>query len=912
MTEGMLGSADPLTRLALSHDASRFLEFPSEVVVASSLDDVRSLFAEAQEQRRRLTLRGGGTSLSGQAISDDILVDVRRRFRHIEVLDDGERVRAGAGATVAEINARLRPYGRRLGPDPVSGQSATLGGVLANNATGRMFGLSQDAFHTVESMVVVLPNGRVVDTAAPDADLALSWEEPTVAGGLAILRRRLREDPESLATIARLWSMRNAMGYQLRALTEFSKPSAMIRQLMVGSEGTLGFIAEATMRTVPVLPVHHASLAVFPTLDDAVEAASRLVELGFDAIELFDVEALRVAQSLPDAFPDIANLELDAHAALWLELCDESPDALEQRLDSVRDAVAELPEVYDVTDEAPSRPLSHLYHDVHVALAQRRPPATTLVVEDCSVPREHIVDTIRELRRLFARFGIQQPAITGHLTDCTLHFVFTERFSAAERLRKYKRFMEAYVKLVLAKDGVVKAQYGTGRAMAPFLERQVGVELYECMREIKHLFDPFNIMNRGVMFNEAPDAHLANLKLMPTISDAVDRCIECGLCEPTCPSAELTLTPRQRIVLQREIAARQHDPELLEAVAENYQYAAIDTCSAAGMCQVTCPLGIDTGELVRRQRSARTTEASERSWDRAARNWGRATSLVSTAMSTAKRIQPVARSLIALGRKRYGGDSVWAYSDDLTGGSKVRRRPRREQTAEDAVAAYFPGCQQTLLGAPGEGVFDAFNVLRMRAGVAVTLLNASRLCCGIPWSSRGMRLGEQTMTGQVRRALAPHANQPVIVDSSACTHALQAMLQPYSEPLPEIVDVVDFVATTILPKLTIGERIGSLLLYPSCANHHLDNLDALLTIAHAIADEVVIPATWNCCGAHGERGLLRPELPTAATRLAVEDINTRTFDAYASTTLTCEVAMSRVSGKPFVHILEVLASVSRG
>ena len=175
-----------------------------------------------------------------------------------------------------------------------------------------------------------------------------------------------------------------------------------------------------------------------------------------------------------------------------------------------------------------------------------------------------------------------------------------------------------------------------------------------------------------------------------------------------------------------------------------------------------------------------------------------------------------------------------------------------------------------------------------------------------------MRLGEQTMTGQVRRALAPHANQPVIVDSSACTHALQAMLQPYSEPLPEIVDVVNFVATTILPKLTIGERIGSLLLYPSCANHHLDNLDALLTIAHAVADEVVIPSTWNCCGAHGERGLLRPELPTAATRLAVEDINTRTFDAYASTTLTCEVAMSRVSGKPFVHILEVLESVSRG
>ncbi|WP_367113114.1 FAD-binding and (Fe-S)-binding domain-containing protein [uncultured Tessaracoccus sp.] len=556
-------------------------------------------------------------------------------------------------------------------------------------------------------------------------------------------------------------------------------------------------------------------------------------------------------------------------------------------------------------------PLWHVHHGTHTAEAIRRPPGTSLVIEDFSVPREHVGDVIRGLNALFDRHGMARPAITGHLTDCTLHFMLTEKFSDQKRLRNYKRFAEGFVRLVLRKGGVLKAQYGTGRAMAPFLERQVGVELYECMREIKHLFDPLGILNPGVIFGDVPDTHLANLKLMPTISDSVDRCIECGLCETACPSSELTLSARQRIVLQREIAARRDDKELLAAVSENFQYAAIDTCSTASMCQLACPLGVDTGELVRRQRSARTTEKDERNWDRAARNWSRTTQLGAAAMSTAKRIKPLARSLLRFGRERLGGDQVWMYTEDLPGGSSLRRRPRKERTARDPVAAYFPGCQQTFLGASGQGVYGAFNELCTEAGVAVSLLNASELCCGLPWSTRGMTLGQQTMQSKVRRVLAPRAGETVVVDSSSCTHALRETLAPYGEPMPRIVDVVDFVADEILPRLTITRKLGSLLLYPSCGNSHLDNWPALLRIADAIAEETVVPATWTCCGAHGDRGLLHPELPRSATRLTVDEIRARHFDAHASTTRTCEVALSRVSGRRFVHLLEVLARVHR-
>lgn len=908
---GMQRSADVLTRLAHSHDASRFLEIPQEVAVASSIEDVRALFLEAAEGRRHLTLRGGGTSLSGQAISDDLLVDVRRRFRTIEVLDDGLRVRAGAGASVAAINARLLRHGRRIGPDPASAQTATIGGVIANNSTGRGAVCAHDAFATIESLVVVLPNGRVVDTSQPDVDIALTWDEPTLAGGLNLLRRRLREDEASLAEIDRLWSMRNSMGYDLRALTRYSSPSDMIRQLMVGSEGTLGFIAEVTLSTVALKPARRVDIVVFDCPEEALATAHGLTTEPFDVVQLFDVDALRVVQELPEVHEAIRGLKLDRHAALLLEIHAENEAELAEKERQFAPILDVLPDVHSIDTSVTSAPLWRVHHGVFTAMAKARRPGTTLLMEDFSVPLPHVGPVMTKLDRLFDQYGFHRSPITADLVTGTLHFMLTENFDDAARLRKFKRFVKAFVRAVLDCGGVLRSHYGTGRVMAPFLEEQVGTELYEVMRGIKHLFDPLSILSPRSMFNENPEAHVSGIKLMPTIEDPADRCVECGLCESVCPSADLTLTPRQRVVLRREIAARSADVKLLEALNHNYQYAAIDTCSTASICQLACPLDIDIGELVRQLKADNNTEREERAWDRAARNWGASTRLGAAAMSTAKHLQPLAKFATRLGREHFGGDSVWGYSDDFPPGAGLRRRPAKELSAPDSVAAYFPGCQQTFLGAEGQGVFAAFNELCSRAGTPVSLINAAKLCCGIPWKTRGLRLGYQTMTGHTRRALAKRWQEVVVIDSSACALNLREMLQPYQSRKPQIMDVLDFVAQTLLPKLEVVAPVESLLLYPSCANSHLGNREAALRIAQAAASQVYLPDEWACCGAHGDRGLLHPELPRAATRLSAAEIAEREFAAYASTTRSCEVAMSIVTRRPFVHLIEVLAQATR-
>lgn len=616
-----------------------------------------------------------------------------------------------------------------------------------------------------------------------------------------------------------------------------------------------------------------------------------------------------MVQQIPNAHPAIADRELDDQAALLIELHAPDDEALAERAELAATHLDALPEVHHIDITSARAPLWRLHHGIYTAMAQSRPTGTSILMEDFSVPREKIIDTIRQLNQLFDRHGYDRPAVTGHLTDCTVHFMLTENFEDATTVRRFRRFVQSFVRLILAQGGVLKAQHGTGRVMASFLERQVGPELYDVMREVKHLFDPSGILSPGVIFNEDPNAHVSRLKLMPKVEDAIDKCVECGLCENVCPSTDLTLSPRNRIVLRRELAARKDDEQLLDAVFENYQYAAVDTCSTASMCALACPLGIDTGELVRQQRAATASEREQRLWNRAARNWSTFTQLGSGAMTAAQRVKPLARFVTKVGRNTLGGDQVWGYSDDLPRGSGLRRRPSKERVAKSPVAAYFPGCQQTLLAAPGQGVFAAFNELSTRAGVPVTLLNASKLCCGIPWRTRGLSDGYATMSERVSKSLP--RDTLVVTDSSSCSANLAAMIEGWDDEGPETMDVVRFVAEQLLPELTIKTKLDSLLLHPSCGTAHMRENDALHTIATAVADEVVIPDFWTCCGAHGDTGLLHPELPVAATRMETREIASRTFSAYASTTRSCEVAMSTVTKEPFVHILELLAAATR-
>ncbi len=586
-------------RLARAHDASRFLLTPTEVVTPRSVDDVSELLLDAGRRRLHLTFRSGGTSLSGQGLTDGILVDTREHFRDIEVLDDGLRVRAGSGATLAEVNAKLRPYGRRLGPDPASAIAATIGGIIANNSTGKLCGIRDNAYNTIESLVLVLASGLVIDTTDPAADIALRLIEPELVGGLSMLRRRLRSNPESVAELRRLFSMRNTMGYSLNALLDHHGLLEMITHLMVGSEGTLGFIAEATFRTVAIRQHRAVHVALFPTLDLALEAVGPLTATGLDIIELLDVDGLRIARNLPDAPAAFTELDLKDQSALVLEL----RQATEEQLVALDDAVLATLDRLETTATLrldPDRiyPAWRTHHGLFSAMANRRPPGTSILLEDISVPHDRIPTVCHDLTQLFITHGYAVSAITGHLADGVLHYMLYQDFQDQREVRRFTRFTRDMVALVLGNGGVLKAEHGTGRAMAPFLRRQYGDELYEVMREVKRLFDPYHLLNPNVILNRNPQAHVTRLKLMPRIEPSIDACVECGFCEPGSPSRDDALTLRQHIVLRRELAARADDPELIAQIEEGYRQVERTPRTKEELAPPACPLGIDATDLM--------------------------------------------------------------------------------------------------------------------------------------------------------------------------------------------------------------------------------------------------------------------------------------------------------------------------
>ncbi|WP_158866878.1 FAD-binding and (Fe-S)-binding domain-containing protein [Leifsonia sp. AG29] len=905
-----------LDRLAMAHDASHYLMTPLGVVTVRDRDHLSAILRVCSDDGVAVGFRSGGTSLSGQASTDALLLDTRKNFRGIEPLEEGRRVRVQPGATVRQVNTRLARFGRKLGPDPASEVACTLGGVIANNSSGMSCGTEFNTYNTIESAVLVLPDGAVVDTAAPDADDQLRRAAPAVWSGLLELRDRVRSDPGMAATIRRQYAIKNTMGYGVNAFLDHDSAVEILLHLVVGSEGTLAFVAEATLRTLPVKPHVVTGMLYFESLTDATAALPALVDSGLATVELLDATSLRVAQRDPAADAQLLGLRVDGHAALLVEYQEEHAEALAKRMAVWEELHRSLPLAAPATltaDPARRNALWHIRKDLYATVAGNRPSGTTALLEDIAVPVEALRETCEGLTALFERHGYEDSVIFGHAKDGNIHFMLTERFDDPGSRNRYAEFTEDMVELVLRQGGTLKAEHGTGRIMAPFVRRQFGDDLYRVMLAVKRLIDPSGLLNPGVLLNEDADAPLEHLKVTPTVEAEVDRCVECGYCEPVCPSKDLTVTPRQRIVLrrERERARLAGDLQLVEELDRDYGYDGLDTCAADGMCQTACPVRIDTGKLVKRLRAERDTSVASAAWGTAAKRWSAVTRVGAAAMNIADALPaPVVTAATRVGRGLLGADNVPLYSADLPRGG-TKRRPR---SRPGAVAVYVPSCIGSMFApSPGsQGVREALLALCERAGAPLIIPEGvDSMCCGTPWTSKGKLHGHRELSAAVLPSLleATRGGElPVISDGVSCTEGFLAMAA--SSGLT-VVDAVEFVHREVLGALAVVTPWESIAVHPTCSSTHLGLTDPMLEIARAISPDVVVPDGWGCCGFAGDRGMLHPELTASATRLEAAEVEERSFAAYASANRTCELGMSRATGKAYRHILELLDDATR-
>ncbi|WP_432721748.1 FAD-binding and (Fe-S)-binding domain-containing protein [Jeongeupia wiesaeckerbachi] len=904
---------DPARTLAYGTDASFYRLVPQIVVRIENEAEVRLLLREAHAHRVAVTFRAAGTSLSGQAVSDSVLVMLGDGWNGRQVLDDGARIRLQPGVIGQHANDALAPWGRKIGPDPASIATAKIGGIAANNSSGMCCGTRHNGYHTLSAIRLILADGSVLDTADADSVAAFRDSHAALLDGLATLAAEIRARPALESKIRHKYRLKNTTGYGINALVDFSDPVDMLAHLMIGSEGTLGFISSITYDTVVDLPNKASALIVFHNLDACCRAVTALREQALcDAVELIDARSMRTVRHMR-GLPDFMYDEIpDGAAALLIETRADDKDALTQRCSTIGALVAAYTPQADSgfhTDPAVTNAYWSVRKGLFPAVGAARPVGTTVVIEDVAFPIEHLADGVRRLGELFDRHGYDEALLFGHALEGNLHFVFTPSFDSDAETQRYSDFMDAVAALVAVEyGGSLKAEHGTGRNMAPFVRQEWGDDAFAIMQTIKRLFDPAGVLNPDVIISSNERIHLQDLKAMPAADELVDRCIECGFCEPVCPSNGLTLTPRQRIVLWRAISAarrRGDDSPTVQAWERDYRHAGIDSCAATGMCATRCPVGINTGTLMQklkgpnRYRKAGAWVATHMKLATGAARLGLAGWHATRTLlgdDGARKLNRAARKIIPL---------VPAVPAAMP--RPARPLPAPGQTGRPVV--YFVSCVNRTL-AEGDGkdsvASSALSLFGKSGWHAIYPPGLNTLCCGQPFASANAEDAANTAGNATNTALLAASNNgeiPVYIDNGPCAlRLIEAQRAGLVDARLRLYDAASFLDEHVAPRLAIAKPLAELALHVPCSATKLGAADALRALAQRCSDKPIGTGV-ACCGFAGSKGFTLPELnANSLGQLAPE---ARACAHGVSMSQTCQIGLSSHTGSRY-HSIEAL------
>ncbi len=919
---------DPLMTYAWSGDASSYRLIPAVVVFINSEDEVRAVMAAARAEGLPITFRAAGTSLSGQAVTDGVLAVLGDGWRKLDIHPGAEQITLGPAIIVANANKALKPFNKKIGPDPASQATCKIGGVVNNNSSGMCCGVAQNTYHTMARLRIVLTDGTMLDSGDTASRDAFRASHRAMLEGLHQLHHEVMADADLVALIRKKYRIKNTVGYSLNALVDYHDPLDMLIHLMVGSEGTLGFVSEVTYNTVPEHPFKATALVPFPDPQSAgraiIEMANGGVQVttGVTAAEYIERRALGTVEHLAPMAPLLPWLSGNSPAVL---IDVTAPDAATLATETAKavDLLARhgATHIDFSTDEARSHALWDIRKGFFASGGAARPKGTSMLTEDVAAPIERLAEFVIDMRQLLDAHGYEDAIIFGHALAGNLHFQMSDDFAQPGSAEKFDRFSHDLSQLVSVQyGGSLKAEHGTGRAIAPFVEAEWGSKAYALMWRIKDLFDPEGLLNPGVLLNADDKVHIKHLKVMPPADELVDLCIECGFCEPACPSHQMTLSPRQRIAVTRErerLRASGEDPDRLKQLDADFQYPGLDTCAACNLCSIRCPVGIETGTMIIGQRAQRRGGTARAVAGFAADHRGAVETMMrgGVALADAARAVIPAPAIEAITdtARRLTGERVPRVSRALRHGPGAPNRQDARQAGRQSLV-YFPSCATRMFGAPKTehdllDATDAMLALLERAGFDVIVpghLNGQ--CCGQPFQSKGFPEQAAEVGGALKRelsALSDAGRLSVVTDASTCAKHLREF--PGDAP---VLDSSQFLLSQVLPRLTITRKLPVVAVHHNCSAQRLAEQPMTETIAKACADQIAVLSSVTCCGYAGDKGLFFPELNKHATRFVKQDIPAG-CTLGVSTVSTCASGLSEHAGVPFVGLASLLEWASR-
>lgn len=902
---------DPLRLMAWGTDASLYRLVPKLVVVIESEEEVQFLLEVCRAAKVPLTFRAAGTSLSGQAISDSVLAVLGDAWNWARIENDGDLFRVKPGMIGAECNRRLLPYGRKIGPDPASIDACKIGGIVNNNSSGMCCGVAQNTYHTMEALRFMLADGTVLDTGDATSRAVFRQSHASLLNEIDAMAREVKADKEFTARIRHKFRIKCTTGYSINAFVDYEDPIDILAHLIVGSEGTLSFVSEVVFRTVPEYAHKATALMMFPDIVVASQAVMALESQPVAAVELFDRASLRSVENKPGVPASVKTLP-DEAAALLVETRADNPETLAANVARVTESlagVAVLEPFVFTTDAGEAAKLWNVRKGLIPSAGGARPSGTSMIIEDVCFPMEKLAPAVRDLRRLLDDTGYVDATIFGHALAGNLHFLLAQDFDKPSEIERFDRFMKGLAELVVGRyDGSLKAEHGTGRNVAPFVEQEWGARATALMRRIKATIEPEGMLNPGVLVSDDAEAHIHDLKRMPLADSIVDKCIECGFCERMCPSKGMTLSPRQRIVGWREIARRDAQGEDAAEWRDLYDYQGIDTCAACGLCATVCPVSIDTGLLTRALRGKRRGPLARAVGAWAGRNYAIVNRLTRVAFGAARMARralgPATLLDLSRGARRLLGDAIPLALPTLP--NPAPEPPRHPAGAGERVI-YVPACTSRTMAPPDDALdqrplAEVVESLLAKAGFAsLRPEGLANLCCGLPFDSKGLADVAATKADELASAiLAAGPGLPVVMDASPCTARLKEALAGRAT----VYDLPEFLHDQALPRLNVAKSDEPVLVHFPCSLKRMGGEAKMKALAEACSSQVTVPIGVNCCGFAGDKGLFKPELNAHALRHLCDEAAASGLGV--SSSRSCEIGLAMHGDRIFQSIAYLL------
>lgn len=915
---------DLARRLAYGTDASFYRLIPRMVVKVRSEQEVSKLLQVAQRFQVPITFRAAGTSLSGQAITDSVLVTLDSNWTRSQILDNGEKIALQPGLTGAQANRLLAPHQRKIGPDPASINSAKIGGIAANNASGMCCGTAQNSYQTLESLKLVFADGTTMDTSSAESRENFAKTHGPLLEALRQLHQEVLDNSELTERIRQKYKIKNTTGYHLNALIEFEDPFEILQHLMIGSEGTLGFLSEITYKTVPDYADKASALLIYDDMEVACKAIQLLKSAPIAAAELMDFASLNTMRDKEGVDIDFEDLPQGA-AAILIETRAVDQATLQNQIKQTVALLQEIPRrtpcAFTSIPEEYAR-LWNIRKGLFPTVGTLRKMGTTVIIEDVAFPLEHLASATLELQSMFQKHGYSDAIIFGHAFEGNLHFVFTQDFQESSEVERYQHFMDDVCSMVVERyQGSLKAEHGTGRNMAPFVEMEWGSEAYALMQRIKDIFDPAGILNPDVILSTDPQIHLKHFKPLPKADPLVDKCIECGFCEINCPSKNLTITPRQRIVLWREIARLQNDgsdSRSLKNLQHAFQYYGEETCATDSLCAEACPVDIDTGKLIKKIRASQHSNRQGQVAKWVGQNIGKVSRVAGITLGMANQVHRVLGTSnmekLTRGARKLSGNRIPQWTAAMPSSTPFNADKFSQKPSERRVV-YFPSCMARTMG-PAQDSPEALGlpetVIKVlnRAGYEIIFPKTlDNLCCGKAFESKGFEQAAQTKQQELEAVLLQASEQgkyPVLCETSPCLAHMKTTL---SSKL-ELYEPLEFAEAFLIPHLSVVPQQKPMVFHLTCSARKMGLEKTLRKIAALCSENVIFPENVGCCGFAGDRGFHVPELNQSALEELKQQIPDNCQDGY-STSCTCEIGLSEHGKIPYRSIFYLLEQVTR-